>query len=417
MEPRAFLATVAAFDPALTHGAVRKCRESLGAALRARFGGPAGQVRPPRRRVLRIGYVSSFFDCDNWMKPVWALLDHHDRRKVQVHLFSDSDRVEIVRRRARVARARVHDISRLDNAAAARRIARQRLDVLVDLNGFSRVSRLPVSLAKPAAVLVAWFNIFGTTGSDSFDALVGDEWLLRGGEDRWYVERLIRLPLSSLTFEVTYPVPRVQPPPCLRNGFVTFGSLAPLYKLNSRVIGAWAEILRRCPDSRLILASAALDDAGTRTHTLGRFARFGVSGGRLTLLGGAAHFQFLKRYHEIDIALDPFPYNGGTTTTEAIWQGVPVLAFAGDRWISRTSASILCNAGLQEFVRKDRADYIETAVRWGRSAKTPAKLRALRADMRSRLKRSPVCDAARLARCMEGVYRRLTDEKAGEAGA
>jgi protein O-GlcNAc transferase len=406
------LATIAPFDPRLDHAAILKYRRALGAAIHARTGAPAGAsiVGSPARKVLKIGYVSSFFDEDNWMKPVWGLIDHHDAGRVEVHLFSDAARVSAVRRRARASGARVHDISRLDNDAAARRIARTRLDVLVDLNQYSRVDRLPLFSAKPAPIVVAWFNIFGTSGMPAFDALIGDPWLVRDSEKRWYVEQVIELPLSSLTFAVNYPVPEVAPPPLRRNGFVTFGSLSSLYKINDGVVDAWTEILRRSPGSRLLVGNAHLGDPGNRRHTLARFAARGIEPERVTLLGPAAHFDFLRNYDAIDVALDTFPYNGGTTTTEAIWQGVPVIAFSGDRWISRTSASLLENAGLGAFVSKDVRGYVETAVRWGSEKRVEA-LGRLRHRMRKQLKASPVTDCARLAGCIEDVYFRLWGAK------
>jgi predicted O-linked N-acetylglucosamine transferase (SPINDLY family) len=405
LETQGFLACAAAFDPAIGQGALLRNRRSFSAALSRRFGSAKTGVRPRKLgETLRVGYVSSFFHAENWMKPVWALIDHHDRKSVEVHLFSDSARAKEARRRAGVAVAKFHDIFGLRNREAVRRIEKERLDVLVDLNGYSKMGRFPIFLARPAPVVVAWFNIFGTTGMDCFDALIGDGWVFRRGEERWYSERVIRLPMSYLTFEVTYPVPRVAPPPCLKNGFITFGSLAPLYKLNDRVVEAWAEILKRSPKSRLLLANGSLADQGNRGHTLARFAALGISPDRLVLAGGAPHREFLRRYAEIDISLDTFPYNGGTTTTESLWQGVPVLTFSGDRWISRTSASLLINARLREFVCRDLRAYIEAAARWGNSRTSPAKLRALRMGMRARLKRSSVCDAAKLARSIEAVY-------------
>jgi predicted O-linked N-acetylglucosamine transferase (SPINDLY family) len=339
------------------------------------------------------------------MKPVWGLINHHDRAKVEVHLFSDAPRSAVKYGYPKDSSIRFHDISGYANDGAARLIAKNQIDVLVDLNGFSTLNRLPLFLKRPAPLLVAWFNIFATSGMGCFDVLIGDEWVIREDEERWFVEKVVKLPMSYLTFDVNYPVPEVQPPPCMRNGFITFGSLASLYKINAKVIGAWAEILRRCPSSRLVLRNAQLKYQHDREHTLNRLVAGGISGERVTLLGPGTHYDFLKQYASIDLALDPFPYNGGTTTTEAIWQGVPVLTFCGDRWISRTSASILCNAGLKQFVRKDLEDYIERAAHWGSSPEAPLELRDLRTGMRAQLQRSPVCDCGRFAEQMEEIYR------------
>jgi protein O-GlcNAc transferase len=406
-----FRAVIAAFDPAMNHRAVLACRRALFVSLRRALGkrpcADSGPLTP--RKILRVGYVSSFFHAHNWMKPVWGLIDHHNRNRVDPHVFSDSRRTDVARRRARLAQAGFHDISRLDNAQAADLVAANRIDILVDLNGFSRTNRLPLFLARPAPLVVAWFNIFGTTGMSCFDAIIGDRWVIRGNEERWYSERVVRLPVSYLAFEVSYPVPRVQPPPCLRNGFITFGSLTSLYKWNDQVLRAWAEILRRSRSSRLILANALLGTESNRNYTVRRFADLGIPARRLTMLGGAPHYEFLKRYDLIDIALDTFPYNGGTTTSEAIWQGVPVLTFVGDRWISRTSASIQCNAGLEEFVCKDTESYVASAARWGSSRNSPSRLAELRSTMRRRLRTSSILDCSRFARLMEKTYETLSE--------
>jgi predicted O-linked N-acetylglucosamine transferase (SPINDLY family) len=181
-----------------------------------------------------------------------------------------------------------------------------------------------------------------------------------------------------------------------------------MYKLNAATIGAWADILTRCPQSRLVLGNAALDDPANREHLRRRFSHFGIAAERLSMLGPAPHFEFLRYYDLIDVALDPFPYSGGTTTTEAIWQGVPVLTAGGDRWIARTSASILANAGLGRFVHESVAAYVDAAVSIGSSAATPRRLSALRRTLRERVRQSPVCDCARFSRCMEHEYRRLS---------
>ena len=412
------LATIAPFDPRMNHAQVLRFREAWYGSLVER----SKRRRLPRRRklspstILRVGYVSSFFHCANWMKPVWGLINHHNPSRVEVHLFSDAPRSAVKHGCLKDESVRLHDISHVDNEGAARLIAKNQIDVLVDLNGFSAVNRLSLFLRRPAPLLVAWFNIFATSGMRCFDVLIGDDWVIREGEERWYVEKVVKLPMSYLTFEVNYPVPEVQPPPCIRNGFITFGSLASLYKISPAVVSAWAAILRRCPGSRLVLRNAHLKYQHDREHALNRFVAYGISGKRVTLLGPGKHYDFLKQYDSMDIALDPFPYNGGTTTIEAIWQGVPVLTFCGDRWIARTSASILCNAGLGQFVCKNLDGYIERAVSWGLSSQTPIELRDLRVDMRARLRRSLVYDCARFAEHMEEVYRSAYQSLLDDAG-
>ncbi|HUT33834.1 MAG TPA: tetratricopeptide repeat protein [Planctomycetota bacterium] len=366
---------------------------------------PAVQPDPDRR--IRIGYVSAFFHRGNWMKPVWALINRHDRERFEVHLFSDASQGQLEGGYRGHERDHSHDTSRLSNQETAHLIERTGIDILVDLNSFSFVDRLAVLALQPAPVLVAWFNLFATSGMACLDYLIGDEWVVPPDEERFYTERIVRVPGSYLTFEVTHPAPDVVPPPCLSRGALTFGSLASQYKLTPQVLETWAAILTRCPGSRLVIKNAALGSPTNRAFLQERLAELNVASDRVELDGPAPHFEFLSKYGEIDIALDPFPYNGGTTTTEAIWQGVPVLTFHGDRWASRTSASILRAAGLDDFVARDRQDYVERAVALVASPDTPARLEDLRLHMRERLRRSAVCDTAGFTAAMERAYVRM----------
>lgn len=353
---------------------------------------------------LKIGYVSAFFHKDNWMKPVWGLIDQHDRDGFQVHLFSD--RTELtpeIRSHLRPGDG-FHDLSDLSDGEAAAVIANAGIDILVDLNGYSYPQRFPVFLHKPAPLVVGWFNMYATTGFDCFDYLVGDDCVIPESEERWYTENIARVRGSYLTFNVAYDVPEVKPPPCTRNGFVTFGSLISQYKITGKVIDAWCAILNDSPGSRLLIRNAFLGSRANRRFLRNRFERRGIDGKRISLEGPAPHFEFLETYGRIDIALDAFPYNGGTTTTEAIWQGVPVVAWRGDRWVSRTSATLLEAAGLDDLVAEDVAGYVEIATRLARGFD---RLKTMRRNMRDKLLASPACDTAGFARSMESLYREI----------
>ena len=355
-------------------------------------------------RPLRIGYVSSFFQDHNWMKPVWGLINHHDRQRFEVHLFSDAPASRIQHGYRGHQQDRFYDTTALSNAEHCQLIEHAEIDVLVDLNGYSTMRRLPLFSLRPAPVIAGWFNIYATTGISSYDYLIGDDAVIPPEEEKFYCEKIVRVPGSYLTFEVTYPVPPVADPPCLTTGAITFGSLASLYKITGDVIEAWSRILKQVPNSSLILKNGALGSAGTREFVLGLFEQRHISSDRVHLEGPSGHYQFLETYDRIDIALDTFPYNGGTTTTEAIWQGVPVIAFVGDRWVARTSASILRAGGLGELVGQGLADYISLAIGL---ANSPDRLLDLRRNMRSRLGASRVCDTEGFARNMERLYEQM----------
>jgi predicted O-linked N-acetylglucosamine transferase (SPINDLY family) len=406
--PRAMLAVMIPGAPKATNEDVLVAREAFAADMPAVEALHTSLPQGDSARI-RIGYISSFFHRQNWMKPVWSLIAQHDRDQFELHLFSDAHESAMPEGYSADARDRYHDISKQSNREAAALMAAQKIDLLIDLNGYSKLHRLPLFTLRPAPVIVGWFNMFATTGMDCYDYLIGDEQVIPPEEERFYCEKIIRVEGSYLTFDVSYPVPEIVEPPCVQSGRIAFGCLAPLYKITPQAMAAWAEILQAARGSSLVLRGSALQSSGARRYLTDAFAAHGIAAERLRLHGPAPHHQFLETYNEIDIALDTFPYNGGTTTTEAIWQGVPVIAFHGDRWVSRTSASILHAGGLSEFINRDLESYIRQAIRLAQDPSTPKRLAGLRRNMRSRLRSSPVCDTPGFARRMEAIYRRLLD--------
>lgn len=355
-------------------------------------------------RKLRIGYVSAFFGERNWMKPVFGVINQHNRERFEIHLLSDGGDPDAASGYEDHDEDRIWRTAGMSNAVLAERIRSEGLDVLVDLNGYTVLKRLPLFLYRPAARQIGWFNAYATMGTAVFDCLIADAAALPAAEEAFYCEPIRRVPGSYLAFTVPYPVPEVTPPPSLVNGHLTFGCLASSYKLTDATLAAWAAILEAAPSARLLIKNARLDDASNRDALLGRCARHGIGAERLLLDGGEEHFRFLEAYGRIDVALDVFPYNGGTTTMEALWQGVPVLTFNGDRCASRTSRSLLLAAGLGEWVASDVGHYIDTAIRLATASETPARLAELRQSMRARLAASPACDCAALCRALEELY-------------
>lgn len=353
------------------------------------------------KTCLRIGYVSAFFNNDNWMKVPWALIGQHDREKFQVHLFSDRTKLTPGIQKHLRPGDRFHDISSLSNDQAAAEIVKFEIDILVDLNGHSFTNRFPIFLWQPAPLVVGWFNVYATTGFDCFDYLIGDDCVIPRNEEQWYCEKIARAEGSYLAFDVAYDVPALTQPPCIDNGFITFGSLISQYKITDKVIDTWCAILNSTPDSRLLIRNAALGKKSNQRFLRSQFVDRGIADERISLEGPASHFEFLETYNRIDIALDAFPYNGGTTTIEAIWQGVPLVTFWGDRWVSRTSATLLRAAGLDELLAEDLSGYIRLATQL---AAAPQELKTMRQNMRDKLLASDACDTAAFAMSMEKLY-------------
>jgi predicted O-linked N-acetylglucosamine transferase (SPINDLY family) len=373
-----------------------------------------GNRGPDSKRPIRVGYVSAFFPKRNWMKPVWGLINHHDRNRFEVHLFSDGLGSDIGDEYEGDPRDRFHEVQSLSNPALAQLVHELEIDILVDLNGYSGPSRLPLFAARPAPVQVAWFGMFATSGLGGIDYLIGDHHVIPVDEEACYSERVVRVPGTYLTFEVGYPVPEVAPPPCLERGTLTFGCLAPQYKITPQVVRAWATILKECPGTRLLLKSVVLGRPAARDFVQGLFDRNSIPADRIILEGPADHYSFLERYADIDVALDTFPYNGGTTTMESLWQGIPVLTFTGDRWVARISASLLREAGLPEFIAADLEGYTALAIALAGDPGTPARLDNLRRTLRDHLRARPVCDVGAFARNIEEVYLRIWRQGPGE---
>jgi predicted O-linked N-acetylglucosamine transferase (SPINDLY family) len=363
--------------------------------------------RPPSGGKLRIGYVSAFFDKANWMKPVYGVINRHDRDRFEVHLVSLGGDPSLSAGYLEHDHDVIWQVGAADDEKIARLIAAAGIDVLVDLNGYSAAKWLRLFLRRPAPVQLAWFNSFATSGLDCFDGIIGDGSVIPAAEEGLYTEPVLRVPGTYLAFEVLHAAPDVAPPPCTAGqGALTFGALASAYKLSDLTLDLWTRILRAAPASRLLIRANTLAEQSNRDHLRARLAARGVGGERIDLEGGAPHFDYLQSYDRIDIALDTFPYNGGTTTTESLWQGVPVLSYVGDRWVGRTSASLLRAATLDAWVAEDEDDLVARAGALARDPTTPGRLTALRAGMRARLAASAACDTAGLCRALEQIYRR-----------
>ncbi len=363
-------------------------------------------ARPEYQRPLHIAYLSAHFSGQNYMKPVWGLINRHDRSAFRIDLLSDKKSDSSIAGYKPFPTDTITDVSSLNDAELSAFVTSREIDILVDLSAYSHQRRLSFFLQKVAPVTIAWFNMFATSGFPGFDLIVGDKHVVPPEEEQFYMEQVVRLPCSYLTFQVNYEVPDVAPLPCLASGRFTFGSLVSQYKINPSMIEAWSEILRRCPESRLLLANSELKSPSNRSYVSDKFVSQGIESERLLLLPPAPHHTYLKYYDQIDLALDAYPYNGGTTTMEAIWQGVPVLTKIGDRWAARTSQSLLFECHLSNFVATDQAAYIDQAVHWATDKSSWPELSTLRNTMREQLLASPVCDCDLLTREMESLFRR-----------
>lgn len=412
MDPWLALATLAPSCSSMDHQRVLQIRSAFSSRLaessvnndRTDAAGYAERVvRTPVRSIPKIAFMSSWFPKANYMKPVWALINHLDRSRFQIHLLTDAGADELPGYIAN-ENDQVHETAIWSNQELVDRVVELGIDLLIDLNAYSTPERLGVFCRPLPFRAAAWFNMYATSGMPGIEFLIGDSITVQPHEECWYCERVVRLSQSYLSFQIAHETPPVVDPPCAKTGHITFGSLVSQYKLNADVIDAWSEILRGVPESRLLLANVELDTRSTREYVQDQFTRRGINPDRLEMRGRAEHYKFLTYYDSIDLALDAFPYNGGTTTTEAIWQGVPVMTFAGDRWASRTSASLLHETHLSDFVARDRNGFVAQTITLANHPLIAERLLALRHSMRQELFASPVCDAERFAEAMHAAF-------------
>lgn len=360
---------------------------------------PLPPAEPLSGRRLRIGYVSPDFRLHSVSMFLLPLLENHDRTRVELFAYSNVERHDFVTETVIQQVAGWRSIVGKSAEEAATLIRGDRIDVLIDLAGHTARHRLDVFALRPAPVQATWLGYPATTGLPSVDARFTDAVADPAGDsDAQHVERLIRLE-RFLCYRPLGPTPDPQPAPALSRGAISFGSFNALSKLNAATAALWSRAMLAVPDSRLVLKTSLLADAGVKARVQALFARHGIEAGRIVMLPHIPHhFGHLDTYGEVDIALDPIPYNGTTTTCEALWMGVPTLTLPGDRHAARVGASLLTAAGLTQWIAADADDFVAKAAAL---AADPQRLAALRLSIRPRMTASPLCDAARFAQNFE----------------
>lgn len=370
--------------------------------------------RTPGRR-LRVGYVSADFRQHAVAMFAEPLLAAHDRSVVEVYLYSGVSAEDTTTERFETLSDQWRTTLGLSDAKLAELIRADQIDVLVDLAGHSAGNRLLTFARKPAPVQVAYLLGTGyTTGLSAMDAFLADAVLGPPEADALFSERLIRLPRIPLAYAPPEDMPPVARLPSSISGFITFGYFGRTERLNHAVISAWARILHAVPGSRLILNNRPFQEAEFRHRFLGRFATHGIDAARLDLIYSTPQSSAWAAYGQIDIALDPFPHNAGTTTIEALWQGVPVVSLAGRPTVGRFGASVLHSVGLDDWIASDVEEYIARAIAAASDIRSLARLRQ---TLRHRVAQSPLRDPEGLARIVETTYRQLWDEwREGDVG-
>ncbi len=369
---------------------------------------PAPDTAWPRR--LRIGYMSPDFHSHVVSSFMLPILVRHDRERFDVCCYYTNRLVDEVTEAIRGIADDWVDCADLSDTELVSRIRADRIDILVDLAGHSTQQRLKAFALRPAPLQVTYLGYPNTTGLSAIDFRITDARADPPGEsDRLNVEQLVRLPRSFLCYRPGPDIHDLVAPPATQAGYVTFGSFNNFQKLSDPFLGAAAQVLAAVPNSRLLLKAKSLGIASVAQRLREKFAVLGVDPSRLVLLGWEeTPEEHLATYQKVDIALDSFPYNGTTTTCEAMWMGVPVVALQGDRHAGRVGASLLGTVGLPELVAQDLNGYVAIATNL---ASDLPKLARLRAGMRQRMRASALLDERGFVRELEECYQDMWQEK------
>lgn len=357
---------------------------------------------PDPERPLRIGYVSPDFRSHPvgfFFEPV---LEYH-AEDVEAFCYSLVAAPDETTRRIRGDANHWRDCLGWPADRLAEQIREDRIDVLVEMTGHTGGNQMAVLKQRPAPVQILYIGYPCTTGLDEVTHLVTDRHVSPPGCEALYSEKLLRLPGSFWCYRPPEWAPAPNRLPALTRGYPTFGSANAMPKLSDPTLELWSRVLREIPGAKLRLKALALEDQATRRRTEARFQEYGIPPERLELVGPTLRFdRFLHSYHDLDVALDPIRYNGGTTTCQALTMGVPVVTLPGDHFMSRMSASFLENVGLGNLVARDPDDFVAICKRLVDDL--PA-LAEHRRSLPGRMLESPICDAPRAAEELEGAYR------------
>jgi len=353
-------------------------------------------------RILRIGYVSPDFRTHPASRFLEPLLACHDKSNVQVIAYSENFAPDRVTRRYQGYADEWVETRGLTDDEVAERIRADKIDILVDLAGHSANNRLEVFMRKPAPVSLSWWMGFVyTTGLKSIDYFLADDVLVPEGSEHLFAERVWRMDAPSIAFRPAAGMGEVSALPALSRGFITFGVLSRGIRINHHSVRCWSEILNALPDSRLVIDSRTFESSEVRDDLRQRFAEHGIDAGRLEIGFHTPPWDVLRG---IDIMLDCFPHNSGTTLFESIYMGVPFVTLAGRPSVGRVGSEILVGLGHPEWIATTQEDYVAIALDLARD---PERLARIRARLRDEMEASPLRDEQGFARRMEQVYRSM----------
>lgn len=353
---------------------------------------------------IKVGYLSPDF-CNHSAAAAFGLLyEFHNHERFEIFSFSQSQQTDSTTEKFKRLSDHWFDIEHMSSLECAHLIHASGIDILVDLAGHTANHRLDVFALKPAPIQMTGLGYGCTTGLNNMDYRFSDKYITPPKLARFNTEKILYL--SSL---IRWSIPPVQfsagPLPCLKNNYITFGCSNALFKLNPRVLNVWAKILLSVPESRLYLKSVELEHKDNQTHLIRFFEQAGVESIRLLFAGKTSKAEHIMFHQQIDIALDPFPYNGGIISCETLWMGVPIITLEEG---SRSGFSLLSILDLVQWVARNEDDYVNIAVNMAREKES---LQYWRLHLRERLEHSIICNGQHFTREVENSYLQLCSQK------
>ena len=342
--------------------------------------------------TLRVGFVSGDFKNHPVGYFLENLINALDSSKIELFAYSSQDYEDALTARIKPKFHQWTNITSLDDPLAAEKIHNDGIHILIDLAGYTAHNRLSLFAWKPAPVQVSWLGYFASTGMTFIDYFLADPISVPEQNRAHFTEKVWYLPKTRLCF--TPPSPDIAqestPLPALSNGFVTFGCFQTISKMTDPILALWTKILRRCPNSQLMIKNHQIKDLISKQDLMTQLKKHHIPLECIVFEEGSPREDYLAAYGRVDFILDTFPFTGGTTTCEALWMGVPTLTLTGNTLLERQGMSLLSCVGLEDWIATNEEDYINKAVN---HAKQLDKLAQLRGQLRPQMRESPLMDA------------------------
>ncbi len=389
------------YSPAEIFEEHRRFAENCESPLKSTWRAHENSREPDRR--LRVGYVSSDFRHHSVAYFIEPILSAHDKTQVEVFCYYSHAKHDQVTRRIAASADHWIPCKSLSDEQLAERVRADGIDILVDLGGHTMHNRLLMFARKPAPVQVTYLGYPATTGLTAMDYRLSTLEVDPPGQESWHSEHLCRLPRSLWCYRPPEDRPEVAASaPATRTGEITFGSMNAFAKISDATLALWGAVLREVPGSRLLMTS--VPEGSVRRSLLEKFAGHGIDAQRLVLWNRVPVEQYVEMLGQIDIALDPFPYNGTTTTCETLWMGIPVITLDGNSSVSHSGRALLKSVGLEALIAEDESAYVGIAASL---AADPERLAELRGGLRAQMISSPLRDEEGVTRELEAAYRAM----------